>query len=165
MESDNKILKHSNFSTVILFGILVSITLMSCSNVLYLSQAIKGHFRIMGSREPIEKMIETNQLSTEIQNKLKMALMVREYASKELGLPRNKSYTVYSKAKDQYVGWNIYCAPKFSVEPKEWCFPIAGCVVYRGYFSKKGALKFAGKMEEKGFDVFISPITAYSTLG
>jgi predicted aminopeptidase len=165
MGSENGLQKHANSGTEILFGILFFILLTSCSKVLYLSQAIRGHFRIMGSREPIEKMIETDQLSIETQKKLKMALLVREYASKELGLPLNRSYTVYSKVKDQYVGWNVYCAPEFSVEPKEWCFPIAGCVVYRGYFSKKEALEFAQKMDEKGFDVFISPISAYSTLG
>ena len=156
--------KLAKYLFVIISGVLL-LTFIGCSNVLYLSQAIAGHFRIMSSREPIKKLLETNEFDNETKDKLKLALEVREYASRELDLPRNKSYTVFSKVKGQYVGWNIFCAPKFSVEPIQWCFPIAGCVVYRGYFSKNGALKFAGKMEKKGFDVFISPISAYSTLG
>jgi predicted aminopeptidase len=132
---------------------------------LYFLQAVSGHFRIMCARKPIEKILESNRPDIETQNKLKLVLKVREYATKELGLPENKSYTLFSEIKGKYPGWNVYCAPKFSVESKKWCFPIAGCVDYRGYFSKKKALEFAKKMEEKGFDVFVGPFTAYSTLG
>jgi predicted aminopeptidase len=140
-------------------GIIVPI------NGSYLTQAICGHFRIMNSRVSIEKRLLTNQLDWETRNKLKMVLNVREYASNFLGLPKNKSYTMISDINGKYPGWNVYCAPKFSVEPKKWCFPIAGCVVYRGYFSRQKAVEFAEKMEEKGFDVFIGPFSAYSTLG
>lgn len=119
----------------------------------------------MGSRVPVENILKTNHLDIERQSKLNLVLEVRAYAGEELGLPKNKSYTVHSEINSQYLGWNVYCTPKFSVEPKKWCFPIAGCVVYRGYFSKKEALEFAKKMEEKDFDVFIGPFNAYSTLG
>lgn len=119
----------------------------------------------MCSRRPIKKILKTNHLDIETQNKLTLVLNVREYASKELGLPRNKSYTLYSEIKGKYPGWNVYCAPKFSVKPKLWCFPVAGCVVYRGYFSNKTALEFAKGMKDKGFDVFVGPFNAYSTLG
>jgi predicted aminopeptidase len=164
MEFNRRRRKFAKYLSIILSGVLL-FAFIGCSNVLYLSQAIAGHLRIMNSREPIKKLLETNQFDNETKDKLKLALAVREYASRELDLPRNKSYTVFSRVKGQYVGWNIFCAPKFSVEPIQWCFPIAGCVVYRGYFSKNGALKFAGKMEKRGFDVFISRISAYSTLG
>lgn len=152
-------------SSAIVLAVLSLLALIERDNVSYFSQAAIGHFRVMGSREPIEKILRTDLLDIETQNKLKLVLEVREYAARELGLPRNKSYTVYSEINDRYVGWNVYCAPKFSVKPKQWCFPIAGCVVYRGYFSKKRALKFARKMEANGFDAFIGPINAYSTLG
>lgn len=157
--------KLAKFSFMIFLVALLLIALIGPTNGSYFSQAISGHFRIMCSREPIEKILETNQLDIETQNKLKLVLKVREYATKELGLPKNKSYTVFSEINGKYLGWNVYCAPKFSVESQKWCFPIAGCVVYRGYFSKKKALEFANKMEEKGFDVFVGPFNAYSTLG
>ncbi len=152
-------------SFLITLLVLVSLSIWGCGCVSYYSQAIVGHARIMCSRTPIEKILKTNNLDMESQNKLKLVLEVRAYAGEKLGLPKNKSYTVYSEIKGEYVGWNVYCAPKFSVQPKRWHFPIAGSVVYRGYFSKKKALQFAGKMEEKDFDVFIGPINAYSTLG
>jgi predicted aminopeptidase len=131
----------------------------------YLLQAISGHFRIMCSRVPIRKVLNKNLTDIEIQNKLKLVLQVRQYATIELGLPKNKSYTVYSEIKGKYPGWNVYCAPRFSVEPRLWCFPVAGCVIYRGYFSKNEAFEFAESMTEKDFDVFVGPFNAYSTLG
>ncbi len=139
--------------------------LSGCTNVCYLSHAAVGHFRVMGARVPIEKILRKNLLDSATRDKLRMVLDIREFASRELGLPANKSYTVYSEIKGEHLGWNVYCAPEFSVEPKTWCFPVAGCVVYRGYFSQKAALRFAAKMQKEGFDVYVSPIGAYSTLG
>ena len=155
----------SLFSFLIALVVLLLLAIWGCSNVSYFSQAIVGHFRIMGSRVPIENILKTNHLDIESKNKLKLVLEVRAYAVEELGLPKNKSYTVYSDINSRFLGWNVYSAPKFSVEPKKWCFPIAGCVVYRGYFSKKVALEFARKMDERDFDVFIGAFNAYSTLG
>lgn len=144
---------------------LLSFILIGCTNVSYLAHAAKEHFRIMSSREPIEKLLKCDTLNIEQKNKLKLVLEVRDYASEELGLPNNKSYTHVSKIDSQILGWNVYCTPKYSVKPKKWCFPIAGCVVYRGYFQKNKALEYANNMKCKGFDVFIRPFTAYSTLG
>lgn len=152
-------------SFLITLVVLVLLSIWGCGCVSYYAQAIVGHSRIMGSRTPIEEILKTNDLDMESQNKLKLVLEVRAYAGEELGLPKNKSFTVYSEINGEHVGWNVYCAPKFSVEPKRWRFPIAGSVVYRGYFSKKKAVEFAGKMEKKDFDVFIGAINAYSTLG
>jgi predicted aminopeptidase len=144
---------------------IIATSICGCSDIFYFSQAIDGHFRIMDARVPIESKLKINDLDDESRNKLKMILEVRAFASEELGLPKNKSYTVYSEINGQYLGWNVYVAPEFSTEPIKWCFPVAGCVVYRGYFSKKEALNFARKMKEQNFDVFVEPFDGYSTLG
>jgi predicted aminopeptidase len=159
--------KRGQPATIFLIALTVALILAAsgCSSVSYLSQAVAGNFRIMRARVPIEKMLETNQLSAENKDKLKLVLEVRAYAGDELGLPKNKSYTLYSEISGQYLGWNVYVAPRFSVEPITWCFPVTGCVVYRGFFLKKKALVFAEKMDKKGFDVFIQPFSGYSTLG
>lgn len=150
---------------VIIFVLLLMFATLGSCNISYLTQAMAGHFRIMHSRQSIEKILRTDQLDIESRNKLKLVLEIHEFAIRELGLPDNKSYTLYSEIKGQYPGWNVYCAPKFSIEPKTWCFPIAGCVVYHGYFKKEKAIEFAEKMEKKDFDVYVAPFTAYSTLG
>jgi predicted aminopeptidase len=63
------------------------------------------------------------------------------------------------------VVWNVVAAPEFSVDAKQWCFPIVGCVAYRGYFVEKRARRFAAGLHAKGFDVVVGGVAAYSTLG
>ena len=149
----------------IFFYIIMLNSIYGCSTASFLSQAVAGHYRVMGSRVSIEKIIREKGLDSLSRDKLRMILELREFASAELGLPRNKSYTLFSEIREEYLGWNVYATPKFSVEPVTWSFPIAGRVVYRGYFSKERALNFAKKTEEEGNDVYVSPISAYSTLG
>ena len=134
-------------------------------NKSYLSQAIKAHFRIMNSRVSIKKILEDPNLDIETRNKLNLVLNVREFASRELGLPDNKSYTYISDIQGEYLGWNVYCTPKYSTDPVKWCYPIAGCVVYHGFFSEDEASDFAVCMMNEGYDVFVGQFSAYSTLG
>ena len=89
----------------------------------------------------------------------------RDFAVSDLHLPDNRSYRTYADIKRPYVVWNVVAAPEFSIEPKHWCFPIAGCVAYRGYFKEKRARAFARKLSRKGFDVTVGGVPAYSTLG
>ena len=149
---------------MILVLLLLAATLGSCG-VSYLTQAMAGHFRIMNARHPIAKILKNDTLSPATRSKLKLVLEIHDFAVRELGLPNNKSYTVYSRIRGKYPGWNVYCTHKFSVEPKTWCFPVVGCVVYHGYFKYGKALAFAEKMKKQDLDVYVSPFTAYSTLG
>ncbi len=144
--------------------VLLIFTLGSCQ-ISYLTQAISGHFRIMNARHPIEKVLKDDGLDQQSRDKLKLVLEIHDFAVRELGLPDNKSYTLYSVIEGDYPGWNVYCAPKFSVEPKTWCYPVAGCVVYHGYFKKEKAMGFAEKMKDQDLDVYMAPFGAYSTLG
>jgi predicted aminopeptidase len=149
---------------IVLLVLLIIVTPGSCQ-ISYLTQAMSAHLKIMHARQPIEKILTEDKIDVKTRDKLKMVLDVRKFASKELGLPDNKSYTLYSDIKSDYLGWNVYCTPRFSVEPKTWCYPVAGCVVYHGYFKKEKALEFASQMNEQGLDVYVSGFSAYSTLG
>ena len=90
---------------------------------------------------------------------------IREFASHELGLPDNGSYTRYTDLGRQFVLWNVFAAPSLSLKPLQWCFPIAGCVNYRGYFSEDQAQAEAAKLRANGDDVHVAGVPAYSTLG
>jgi predicted aminopeptidase len=90
---------------------------------------------------------------------------IREFASRELGLPDNGSYTRYTDLGRQFVLWNVFAAPSLSLKPNQWCFPIAGCVNYRGYFSEEQAKAEAAKLHANGDDVHVAGVPAYSTLG
>jgi predicted aminopeptidase len=87
------------------------------------------------------------------------------FAYRELALPTTSSYRQYADLGRPYVVWNVFAAPEFSLEPREWCYPIAGCTTYRGWFSEERARASAARLEGRGDDVYIGGVAAYSTLG
>jgi len=141
--------------------IIASISLSGC----YIMQATQGQLSLMSHREPIAKVINDPDTTPQLKSRLEYVQAAREFASRELQLPDNKSYRSYVDLKRKYVVWNVFAAPEFSVTPMQWCFPIAGCVVYRGYFKEESAHSYANKLRSKGFDVVVAGVPAYSTLG
>src|SRR6201997_3613157 len=131
----------------------------------YLMQAASGEWHVLHERVPIDKAIEDPHTAPAVREHLTKVRAAREFASHELGLPDNDSYRSYADIGRPYVVWNVVAAPEFSVAPKHWCFPVAGCVAYRGYFHEPAAREFALELEAQGFDVAIDGVPAYSTLG
>ncbi|HVW69504.1 MAG TPA: aminopeptidase [Steroidobacteraceae bacterium] len=132
---------------------------------LYVIQAANGEWHVMRARQPIDKVIADPRTPGTLRNTLTEVKSAREFASRELKLPDNRSYRTYVDVHRKYVVWNVVAAPELSVHPKQWCFPIAGCVAYRGYFAEKKARSFAAGLSERGFDVTLDGVPAYSTLG
>ena len=131
----------------------------------YYLQAAQGQMAVLAQRESIAKVLAKPSTDAKLRTRLEYVQSARAFASRELGLPDNRSYTTYADIKRRYVSWNVFAAPAFSVEPKQWCFPIAGCVVYRGYFSEAAAQRYAVRLRAKGDDASVSGVPAYSTLG
>jgi predicted aminopeptidase len=131
----------------------------------YVTQAARGQLQIVNAREPIDRVLEDPAAPIDLKQRLESVRAAREFASRELGLPNNKSYTSYADIGREYVVWNVVATPEFSVEPREWCFPVVGCVAYRGYFKEKKARDFAAKLATEGLDVVVEGVPAYSTLG
>src|SRR5271165_3787281 len=131
----------------------------------YLLQSAQGHLALMSKRQPISGVIDNPRTPAALRTQLEAVASIRDFASRDLGLPDNGSYRAYADLGRPYVVWNVVAAPEFSVEPKEWCYPIVGCVAYRGYFVERKARSFAGKLERKGLDVSVDGVAAYSTLG
>jgi predicted aminopeptidase len=131
----------------------------------YYWQAIGGQIELLRKREPIEEVIADPATDPKLKDTLARVETMRRFAVDELLLPENDSYTTYVALDRPYVVWNVVAAEEFSVDPKRWCFPFAGCVAYRGYFDKEAAERFAEKLAEDGFDTSSGGSTAYSTLG
>ncbi len=134
-------------------------------NGCYYAQAVQGHFDLMGKREPIEDVIAAPETSDELARRLELVQEAREFAVTELRLPDNDSYRSYADLGRDHVVWNVFATPEFSLEPKTWCYPVAGCVSYRGYFSEERADREAAKLKRQGYDVATGGASAYSTLG
>src|SRR5580693_4163269 len=118
-------------------------TLLSGCGTLYLTQAASGQWQVLRQRVPIDTLLADPRTPPALRAQLQEVRAAREFASRELGLPDNGSYRSYADIGRPYVVWNVVATPEFSVTPQQWCFPIAGCVNYRGYFSERRAHEFA----------------------
>ena len=138
---------------------------ISGCGTLYLTQAASGQFSVLHKRRPIVQVVADPATPASLRTRLIDVRAAREFAVTELHLPDNRSYRTYADIKRPYVVWNVVATREFSVEPEHWCFPIAGCVAYHGYFKEKSARRFASRLAAKGFDVTVGGVPAYSTLG
>ena len=128
-------------------------------------QAAGGQWQVLHERQPIDKVLADPQTPPALREHLTQVRAAREFASRELGLPDNNSYRSFADIGRQFVVWNVVAVPEFSVTPKHWCFPVAGCVAYRGYFHEQQARDFALELVGQGYDVALDGVPAYSTLG
>ena len=131
----------------------------------YYMQAARGHFGVMNHRRPVAEVIADDESPEKLAERLAIVQQARDFAVSNLLLPDNDSYRTYADLERDYVVWNVIAAEEFSFTPKTWCYPVAGCVAYRGYFSEKSAQKLGDKLAQKGYDVTVGGVSAYSTLG
>lgn len=131
----------------------------------YLMQAATGQMELTSKRQPIAKLLTDEGTPEQLRARLEYVSTARTFASQELGLPDNDSYRSYADVGRPYVVWNVFATDEFSVQPKRWCFPIAGCVVYRGYFKEENAKTYARRLRLRGSDTAVGGVAAYSTLG
>jgi predicted aminopeptidase len=131
----------------------------------YLLQAATGQMELTSKRRPIEKVLADASTPQQLRTRLEYVSAARAFASAELGLPDNDSYRSYADLGRPFVVWNVFATEEFSVQPRRWCFPIAGCVVYRGYFDEKNAQAYARGLRLAGLDTAVGGVAAYSTLG
>ncbi len=149
----------------ILLVLFFAVTFFQCRSAPYYEQAINGQMDILSKRQPISKLVEDPDTPAALRKKLQFIISVRAFAEKSLQLPVKDHYLSYVALDRPYVVWNVFAAPEFSLEPRTWCFPIVGCVAYRGYFAEADARRFGNSLQQEGYDVFIGGAIAYSTLG
>jgi len=138
--------------------------LQSCAMPFYW-QAIGGQFELLRKRMPLEEALADPSLDERVRATLAKVPDIRRFASDELLLPRNESYTTYVDLGRPYVVFNVIATDEFSVNPKRWCYPFTGCVAYRGFFNRESAERFRKTLEADGLDTYLAGATAYSTLG
>jgi len=144
---------------------LAALLLGGCASVHYYAQAVHGQGALLLKRRAVRKVVADPATDPRLAARLSLALAARQFASRRLDLPENRSYTGYVALDRPYVVWNVFAAPRYSVEPVRHCFPIAGCVAYRGWFSEAAARKDAATLARRGDDVWVGGVSAYSTLG
>jgi predicted aminopeptidase len=144
---------------------LVLLCLAGCAGPSWYAQAVSGHLELMRQREPIAGLVASPDTDPALAAQLRTAEAARRFAIEHLGLPDTGSYTRFVRTGRDAVTWNVVATPEFALEPRRWCFAVAGCVPYRGYFDREGARRFADAQRDRGYDVSVAPALAYSTLG
>lgn len=145
--------------------LISSLAFSGCALPGYYSQAINGELSLLTARQPISRVIANPAAPAALRQKLLLAEQIREFASAQLGLPRNSSYTSYVELNRAYVSWSVFATQPFSLQPISWCFAFAGCVPYRGYFHEQAAQAFADNLRRQGDDVYVGGVPVFSTLG
>lgn len=144
---------------------LACLSLSGCASVGYYWQAVHGHVSLLQASRPIAAWLQDETTPERLKTRLALAARMRAFAAQELGLPDNPSYLSYADLQRPAAVWNVVAAPELSLRPHRWCFPVAGCVSYKGYFSEALAQQEAQALRAQGLEAVVQPITAYSTLG
>lgn len=138
-----------------------------CSSISYYSQSIIGHSKLMLARQSIDRAIDNAEQvgNAKLALQLKRAKLIRAFASAELGLPNNKSYSNFAEPQSEFPVYTVVAATEFSLSAKQWCYPVIGCASYRGYFSQQSAQDYALKLQNQSYETSVGGAGAYSTLG
>ena len=136
-----------------------------CSTLGYYAQSVSGHLNLVGNAKPVSQWLADSQTSDSLKQRLALTQRMRDYAIAELKLPDNASYRRFADIKRPAAVWNVIAAPELSLALKTWCFPVVGCVGYRGYYDHDEAEAFAAPLRAEGLEVNVYGVPAYSTLG
>lgn len=136
----------------------------ACSPV-YVVKAGLAEARILRARRPITEVLADSATDADTRGKLAFLMEARRFATDELGIDVGDAYTMYTRLKRDTLAMVLSAAPKDRLVPKTWWFPIVGRVPYKGYFDDDEARKAQADLESDGFDTYLRPTSAFSTLG
>ncbi|HEY6393805.1 MAG TPA: aminopeptidase [Candidatus Binataceae bacterium] len=156
--------RHSKFVVVAAFAVAASVAAAGC-NIAYLTRAAYEQSRLLWNRKPISAVLANDELPPEIREKLETVIKVRQFASEKLGLKADGAYQSVTQVDEGAVIHVVMAAPRDSLKPYTWWFPIVGAVPYRGYFSPADADAEAASMEARGYDTMVRSAVAFSSLG
>lgn len=136
-----------------------------CSSIGYLAQSARGHVEILNAARPVDDWLADPATPEALKARLALTRRLRDFAVGALQLPDNRSYRAYAELHRPAAVWNVAAAPELSLQLQTWCFPVVGCVGYRGYYDLAGAQAEAAQLRAQGLEVSVYPVPAYSTLG
>lgn len=146
-------------------ALAATLCLTGCSSLGYYWQSAVGHLSILQQARPVGEWVNGGATPERTREKLALSQRIRDFASSELKLPDNPSYRRYADLHRRAAVYNVTAAPPYSLELKTWCFPVTGCVGYRGYYDEAKARAEAQALAQQGYETNVYPVTAYSTLG
>jgi predicted aminopeptidase len=157
--------KRGTLKRTLAVALAAALGLAGCADLGYYWQSVSGHLQMLNAARPVDDWLNDAQASGQLKSRLALSQRIRSFAVSELKLPDNPSYRRYADLRRSAVVWNVVAAPEFSLTLKTWCFPITGCVGYRGYFNEAEARAEAERLKAEGLETSVYGVPAYSTLG
>ena len=153
------------YSLYKILTVLMVLQITGCADLSYYLHSVKGQLSIMQQTREIDEVLQDESTQSKLREQLTLVSRIRQFAFTKLDLPESDSYTEYADLGRPYVLKNLFASAEFSIVLQRWCYPIAGCAGYRGYFDEERLQGFKAKLEQQGKDVYVANIPAYSTLG
>lgn len=144
---------------------LACLGLAGCETLGYYSQAVRGQLQLTFARQPVSQLLRSDQIDTELKARLAQSQQLLAFVSERLGLAAEGRYRSYVELGRDAVLYNLVATPALSLDAHHWCYPIAGCAPYRGYFRRAAAQRAADRFAARGYTVYLGAVPAYSTLG
>ncbi len=145
--------------------LLLPLLLTACAQPAYLAQSLGGHLQLLVAAKPVDELLADPATDKTMRERLHLSQDLRDFSVERLHLPDNSSYRRYADLGRKAAVWNVVATPELSLELKTWCFPLMGCVGYRGYFDRTEAEAYAASLRVEGLEALVYGVPAYSTLG
>jgi predicted aminopeptidase len=155
--------RYSPKTAALLTAVLLGLS--GCASLGYYWQSVSGHLQLMKAARPVDDWLQDSETPEKLKARLALTQQIRRFAVSELKLPDNASYQRYADLRRKAVVWNVSAAPEFSLTLHTWCFPVTGCVGYKGYFDEDEARAEADRLRARGLEASVYGVPAYSTLG
>ena len=130
----------------------------------YLTKQGYKQLGLLASREPIDEALNDPKTSDREKKKLKLTQNVLSFA-KEQKLNVGSAYQKFIRIRSEAVSYTVQAAMPTEIKLKTWWFPFVGSVPYLGFFDQSDRANEAKILEEKGFEIHLGSVTAYSSLG
>jgi predicted aminopeptidase len=114
--------------------VLLGMSNTGCASLSYYQQAFVGQWSLLSNRRSLEDVLQDASVPANVRQRLELAQEIRVFAEVEIGLPVEQTFSSYVDTGKPYVVWNVFSAPEFSLTMESFCYPIAGCVNYKGFF-------------------------------
>jgi len=145
--------------------------LAGCESIGYYAHVAGGQLKLLTDRRPVDRVLQDidnapdSAASEVLRDRLELSQAVLTYARETMSLPVGGRYRSYVDLSRDAVVWNVFAAPELSLEPYLWCYPLVGCLPYRGFFDETRARREQTRLAEEGLETYVGPVLAYSTLG